>query len=498
MARSTRLTPAPGDLVFVLVMLLILIGGRHALFNDPGTLWHLRLGRDILAGGAVPRGDTLTYTHAGSPWVDQSWGFDAVLAMVVDHAGWPVAVALTAILLASVYAALARGLIGDGISPVIAVYVAFTAVAIGCIHFLIRPHLITLALVYVTLRICQKQHERGGWIVAWVPLLTAVLANLHGGFLALPGIVATAVVAHAVAGRWNRARRREVLRFGLAFLACCLAGLINPYGWNLYRHVANLLVTSGVTTLIEEYQPAPFGKPEARVLEMTLLALMALPALVSKRTDRYQLVHMLVWLHLALTSIRNAPMFAFAAAGPLACLLEGLPITFRNFWTGPRSRSIWIPVTAGGLFCLAAAGFQLGGFEPGKWPFPAVPTLNRQPIAAHLFHEQDWGGLIAAECSPHRPSYVDDRFELFGKEAILEYAEALAGGPAWEKIRDRDHIGLVWVKPDRGLAKRMAEEPEWKELYRDKISVLFGRESKDQQLTSSSSLTRPSTSLAQQ
>lgn len=478
MVRSTRLIPGPNDVVFVLVMLLILIGGRHALFNDPGTLWHLRLGRDILAGGTVPRLDTLTYTREASPWVDQSWGFDAALALVVDHAGWPVAVALTAILLASVYAALARGLIGDGISPIVAVHVALTAVAIGCIHFLIRPHLITLALVYVTLRLCQKQHERGGWIVAWVPVLTAVLANLHGGFLALPGIVATAAVAHAVAGPWDDARRREVIRFGLAFMACCLAALINPYGWNLYRHVGNLLVTSGVTTLIEEYQPAPFGRPQARVLEMTVLAMMALPALVSRRADRYHLVHMLVWLHLALTSIRYAPLFAFAAAPPLASLLEGLPISFRSFWSRQGSRSIWIPAMASGLICIAAAGVPLGGFEPGKWPFPALATLNRQPTESHLFHEQDWGGLIASECRPRRPSFVDDRFELFGKEAILEYVEALAGGPAWETIRDRDRIGLVWVRPDRGLAKRMAEEPEWKELYRDKISVLFGREGK--------------------
>ena len=58
--RSTRLVPSPSDVVFALVMLLILIGGRHALFNDPGTLWHLQLGRDILAAGTVPQMDTLT------------------------------------------------------------------------------------------------------------------------------------------------------------------------------------------------------------------------------------------------------------------------------------------------------------------------------------------------------------------------------------------------------------------------------------------------------
>ena len=33
-------------------------------------------------------------------------------------------------------------------------------------------------------------------------------------------------------------------------------------------------------------------------------------------------------------------------------------------------------------------------------PFARSPTLNHQPTATRLFHEQDWGGLIAAECQP--------------------------------------------------------------------------------------------------
>ena len=95
-----RLSPGPSDLVFALVLVLVLIGGRHALLNDPGTLWHLRLGRDIVATGAVPRCDTLTYTHSKVPWVDQSWAYDVMLATVVDHAGWSAAVILTGLLLA--------------------------------------------------------------------------------------------------------------------------------------------------------------------------------------------------------------------------------------------------------------------------------------------------------------------------------------------------------------------------------------------------------------
>ena len=255
-----RLTPQPGDLVFALVLLAVLISKPESLFDDPGTPWHLRLGHDIIATRAVPRCDTLTFTRSQTPWVDQSWGFDLLLALVVDQAGWTGATVLTALLLATVYAALARGLIGDGVCPLAALFVTMLTFSIGHIHFQVRPHIITLALVYATFRLCQKQHEQGGWFIAWVPLLTAILANLHGGFVALPVIVATAAIGHAVSGPLDRDRRRNVAKFSLVFVAACLAALINPYGLGLYRHVGRLLVSSGVTQLIQEYQPAPFGR----------------------------------------------------------------------------------------------------------------------------------------------------------------------------------------------------------------------------------------------
>ncbi len=120
-----------------------------------------------------------------------------------------------------------------------------------------------------------------------------------------------------------------------------------------------------------------------------------------------------------------------------------------------------------------ACGVHLGGFNPKKWPISALTTLDRQPTSARLFHEQDWGGFIEAECRPIRRSYLDDRFEIFGKEAIVEYVDTLTGGPVWDTVRDRDRIDLVWLRPDRGLAKRLLKEPGWNVLYRDKVSILF-------------------------
>jgi hypothetical protein len=222
-----------------------------------------------------------------------------------------------------------------------------------------------------------------------------------------------------------------------------------------------------------EYRSAPFGDPEAKVLEWVILAFVGLPVVSTRRFDRYQLAHVLVWMHLALTSIRNAPLFALAAAPALATLLDGLPLAVRTSWKRDPHPSIWPAGAALVLLLVILCGGNLGGFNQTRWPFKALATLNQQPTATRLFHEQDWGGLIAAECQPVRRSYLDDRFELFGKDAIIEYVDVLSGGPVWDTVRDRDGIQMVWVRPDRGLAKRLLKDPDWSILYRDKVSILF-------------------------
>jgi hypothetical protein len=51
-------------------------------------------------------------------------------------------------------------------------------------------------------------------------------------------IVLTAAFGHAISGRWDRARVANLAKFAGAFGLCVLSPLINPYGFGLYRHVA--------------------------------------------------------------------------------------------------------------------------------------------------------------------------------------------------------------------------------------------------------------------
>lgn len=462
------------EVVFGVVLVTGLLAGRQAFLGDPGTYWHLRLGRDILQTDQLPRADTLTSTRLGTPWVDQSWAFDVLLATIVNRWGWPGAVAATALGLAWIYAFLTLGLRKDGFPALVAGVVGVLAAGMGAIHFLTRPHLFTFALVLATQRLCRGFHEKGGRAIWLVPPIVAVWANLHGGFLAGPIIVATAVLGHVSTGVRDLEAIRRTRVLMTVFLLTLAAPLLNPYGPGLYRHVHSVLSGSQVTDLIDEYQPSPFGDPKARVLEWVILALVALPVVSRRKPSRYDLVQTLVWLHFALVSIRHAPLFAFAVAPALAALLTGL-LTGSDEPGPPPTLSVWPGLVSIAVLFAAAGGVPTAGPDPQKWPLDALPTLNAQPTSLRLFHEQDWGGLIEAECVPRRLAYLDDRFELWGREPILEYIDVLTGGPAWDKVLERDAIELVWLKPDRGLARRLLADPAWNVLYRDKVSVLLRR-----------------------
>jgi hypothetical protein len=472
--------------VFVLVLFASLFRGKTDFLNDPGTFWHLRLGREILRTGSVPRTDFLTWSRADAPWVDQSWLFDAGLAWVVDLGGWSLAVVLTGLFLASLFASLAAWLEREGNSPFVAGAIAIVAASIAAVHFLTRPHLFTFAGILWVLATTRAYHMRGSrWIWA-APVVVGLWANLHGRFVAGPIVLVTATAIEVLGslGRWDAQRRRRVMTLACVTGASLLAALVNPYGVGLYAHVLKLLVSSGVTDLIMEYQPTKLGGLNMITMELVIVALIALPWFSRRRPEMFDLGQALVWLHFGLSSIRHAPLFGFAVSPLIATLISGVmrPVAAQaeaaaaQFTSGRLIRGLAVPVgVSTGLVVALVAGWRPGGPDPRKWPFEALRVVNQQPPDAAIFHEQDWGGLIESECQPPRRAWMDDRFELWGRKPLVDYIEALKGGPSWDELQEREQFQSAWIRPERGLAKRLAREPGWSELYRDAVSVVYQR-----------------------
>ncbi len=88
--RSNRSTawPSLGGLWTFLGIALPAIASLLVPMPAIDLAYQLRAGSEILASGHIPATDAWTFTVAGTPWLDQQWGAQVVLAAVFDVAGW--------------------------------------------------------------------------------------------------------------------------------------------------------------------------------------------------------------------------------------------------------------------------------------------------------------------------------------------------------------------------------------------------------------------------
>ena len=71
-----------------LAIALPALGALIANLSSVDLTYHLRAGAAILDGGGIPSVDTWTFTAAGSPWTDQQWGAQVILATAYRLGGW--------------------------------------------------------------------------------------------------------------------------------------------------------------------------------------------------------------------------------------------------------------------------------------------------------------------------------------------------------------------------------------------------------------------------
>ena len=56
--------------------------------TDPDTFWHIRAGREFLAGAGIPSTDTWSIAGQGRPWVSQDWLSNVVMAWGFGAGTW--------------------------------------------------------------------------------------------------------------------------------------------------------------------------------------------------------------------------------------------------------------------------------------------------------------------------------------------------------------------------------------------------------------------------
>ena len=481
--------------VSILVWLFAAGGGRSALLADGDTGWHIRNGEDILRCLCVPHTDSFAFGMEGRPWFAWEWLSDVGFAALNRFGGLTAVVVFSAIVIAAVPALLFAYMRSGGTGIVIAVTVTLLATGASTIHFLARPHIVTLLLTPVSVWVLNGDRRKASrWIWA-LPLLVGLWTNLHGGFLVIFTLLA-ARLADSVCARpqVTAAVRRDVL----LMIACAAATLLNPYGWRLHIHLIAYLQSDWIRRVVEEFQSPRFRSESMLQFEILLaLGIAIVPALWRRRRLADGCL-ILFWAHEALGSVRHVPIFCLIAAPLIAERLEALWSTwsatqparswaglFRQMdveWRlGPAGFSLMPAAVCLALLCVSGTALWTTEFPAVTFPaalvsrnFELLSTSGTAP--ARVFSSDQWSDFLIYRLHPQVRTFVDGRSDFFGPSRGGDYSRLMEGRPGCAAILDRERVRFALLPAGWPLAGLLAADRQWKQIDHDAQAVLFRHE----------------------
>ncbi|MCC7175585.1 MAG: hypothetical protein IT159_10345 [Bryobacterales bacterium] len=505
-----RLLPSLLDVAFLmpLALLFLWMEGAKRLLGDGDTGWHIRAGEWILQHGRVPSTDPFSFTKSGEPWYAWEWLWDVGAAWLHQHGGMAGVVVASMLLLSLTYALLFRQVRAECPNVLIAFGVTFAATAGSTVHWLARPHLFTLLFVVIFCGVLESARRGRVRLLLFLPPLMVIWTNLHGGFFV--GILLVGCYAAGELALWLVDERPEDRRLALqrsrpflwTGLASAAVTLINPYFHKLHVHMWKFLTGDFHLRYISEYQSTQFQNALARWYEPLILLGVAAAAW-SLYQKRFAHAFLLAgWLHLALFSVRNLPIYLLVAAPLVAGMLYDLtgaladaPLAawvrrgirgFQNFARefGENDRLPRVHAVSAIGFLALAAGFYMpdppsafrAEYDAKKYPASALQALQTADASGNIFTDDEWGDYLIYRLYPRTRVFVDGRFDLYGEKFTETYLDLLNAKYGWERTLAGYGVNTVLLRINTPLTAALKESSRWRTVYDDGIAIVFRNE----------------------
>jgi hypothetical protein len=472
----------------LLAILMLFMEG----IQDPDFWWHLRVGRWIVDNGKLPSRDLFTYTVPDHVWTDHEYLTEVLMWLTYSGAGTVgLAIAFGLITWAGfwlIYRQVRRQpfvIVGLGL--------ALGALA-GWPIWGPRAQMITFALSCLELYWLQGYLSGRSRALTFFPLVMAVWANLHGGWVIGFAWLGVALVSELVMWAWDRsnpAHKAHVRFLAIITVASVVAVLATPHGLSLYLYPFQTQGSVAQQKLIVEWFSPDFHQIYLKPFEAMIFIVVAGFAL--RRPSLYQFLLLITGLGLALQSVRHIALF-------VAALTPVMIATYSDYWKELAARRGWkFQLPARPLFAAVTAVVLVlislvavikidsdispsvqAKLDASSYPIGAADWLAAHPeVGTRTYNQYGWGGYLAYRFypDPNRKVFIFGEAELMGDPLLNQYNDVQNLRPDWKAILDQYKVDYVIFNTGEALSNVLATQPEWKVVYQDKVATIFVRTS---------------------
>jgi hypothetical protein len=460
--------------------------GWAGLLVDGDAGWHIRTGDYILNTRHIPSKDLFSFSKPDGVWYAWEWLTDVIFSLLHRTFGLKGIVLLAGVVISFAMTLLLFHMMKRGANIFVGLAVVMLGVGGSSVHFLARPHVLTLLLLAISMLILDRDRQKHSNLV-WILIpITALWTNLHGGFVAIIACTGLIAAGSALAGNWA-----HVFRYGLLTAGVSLASLINPYGIQLHLHVFEYLRADWIRNTVEEFQSPSFRNENMLQFEILLFVGLLVTVSYIQRRRWPEALLILFWAHMSLGSVRHIPIFCIAAGPWIAAAVTEW---WNHIVEGKAKSSVWtiLNTIAGDLRpnCLRFSPWiavpvliLIFVNEPVKWPrdfpkekFPVELAAKHHDllIGARVFTSDQWADYLIYHNYPRQKIFLDGRSDYFGPKMADDYLHLLGGRLGWDKLFDTYRFDVALLPAGWPLASLLERYPGW-ELVEKTDQVLLYR-----------------------
>ena len=441
-------------------------------------LWgHVRFGQDILETSSIPRHDPYSFT-SDIGWVNHEWLAEVLMGGAYNLGAGGGLTGLKLIVATGTLVIVWTTLAAAGVLRPLAVLLLLV-VTFGTAHLTmtLRPQVFSMLYFAALLGLLNKASRGRPRLLLWLPVLFALWANTHGGWLVGAGVLLS----------WSTgilATRTLPWQGLIAAVGLAIAGtLANPYGVGLWRF---LWETVGLSRAdIVEWQPLH----RAPVFLLIWLAPAALTLVTWRRCGRAAAAAVLPVASLGILALRVARLegfFTLASVMLLGPCLAGLgprrlPLSRRP--TGAETAVVGALCVAGFVATAFAVTPQLGcviidapGFPGVRAPeVESVTFLRNNQLRGRLLTWFDYGQIAIWHLSPAVKVSYDGRRETVYSRAVQGAHNRFyssSDDAAYARTLGADY---VWL-PRRLPVVEALEKDGWVRVFLGPESVVLAKE----------------------
>ncbi len=400
------------------VFLALLFAHRIFLFDDPDLGWHLAAGKVVVESGwEAPRIDQWSYTLPGHDWVDHEWLSDGI-AHLFERAGAMGSLAGIFVLLSLA----APFLWFRGAKSAGSLLLSFIASALLLSIVGVRPQVLSISLfLLLATYLAPPGRSLEGWRTYAIPILFALWANLHGGFVAGLLYLGALLIGRAIDERgWGLSeiiRGVTAQKRAVAILSfSTLATLLNPYGIGLWEEIVIGTMTP-MNSEISEWI-SPLMRPRELALAFLAIAIAIVGAMRGAKPYA-RTVPIALFLALYLLHARMLPFFLVALMPHLISLSDRLFAALAS-GIGRRKGAIVeaaLVLSLVALFPFLAMSQEVAlPYHPSHEGIAALGAIAKEEGITRVYNNYDYGGWIIHDL-PWLGVFVDGRSPHWKDEA---------------------------------------------------------------------------------